>query len=175
MESRTGAGDPKITLSELAYAPVVMRRALAHPYLAVRGLARGNLPSGWDVVAFSLLFGTTILVILGTKQFGAPLSALEQSPVDLNPAALPYYALRTTLRMMAAMVLSLVFSLGYAGLALSVAAGTGGPRPTVTGEFRLGDVRHVFASTASAERVLGFRARVGLAEGMRRFAAEELR
>jgi len=59
--------------------------------------------------------------------------------------------------------------------ALSDACAAPAPAPVVTGQFRLGDVRHVFASTASAERVLGFRARVGLAEGMRRFAAEELR
>ncbi|HWD09620.1 MAG TPA: NAD-dependent epimerase/dehydratase family protein [Actinomycetota bacterium] len=59
--------------------------------------------------------------------------------------------------------------------ALSDAAGPSAPPPEVTGQFRLGDVRHVFASTVRAERVLGFRALIGLAEGMRRFAAEGLR
>ncbi len=58
--------------------------------------------------------------------------------------------------------------------ALSEATG-GGPAPAVTGEFRLGDVRHVFASVAHAEAVLGFRAWVGLAEGMRQFATAALR
>jgi dTDP-L-rhamnose 4-epimerase len=38
-------------------------------------------------------------------------------------------------------------------------ARTGTPAPVVTGEFRLGDVRHVFADPTHAERVLGFRAR----------------
>ena len=117
MDSRTGAGDPKITLSELAHAPAAVRRIVAHPYLAVRGIARGNLPSPWDIVAFAMLFGTLILISVGTSQFGAPLSALEKTPVDLSPWALPYYALRTTLRMGAAMVLSLIFSIAYAGLA----------------------------------------------------------
>lgn len=117
MDSRTGAGDPKITLSELAHAPAAVRRIVAHPYLAVRGIARGAIPSYWDVVAFALLFGTLILVSFGTSQFGAPLSALEKTPVDLSPTALPYYALRTTLRMGAAMILSLIFSIGYAGIA----------------------------------------------------------
>ena len=117
MDSRTGAGDPKITLSELARAPAAVRRIVAHPYLAVRGIARGNLPSPWDIVAFALLIGTLVLVSFGTSQFGAPLSALEKNPVDLSPWALPYYALRTTLRMGAAMILSLVFSIGYAALA----------------------------------------------------------
>ena len=117
MDTRTGAGDPKITLRELAHAPAAVRRIVAHPYLAVRGIARGNLPSPWDIVAFAMLFGTLILISVGTSQFGAPLSVLDKTPVDLSPSALPYYALRTTLRMGAAMILSLVFSIAYAGLA----------------------------------------------------------
>jgi NitT/TauT family transport system permease protein len=117
VEFRTGSGDPKILLRELAEAPAAVRRIVAHPYLAVRGIARSGLPSFWDLVAFALLFGTLLLVSFGTSQFGAPLSALEKTPVDLHPSALPYYALRTTLRMAAAMVVSLVFSIGYASLA----------------------------------------------------------
>ncbi|WP_249011516.1 NAD(P)-dependent oxidoreductase [Conexibacter sp. DBS9H8] len=45
-----------------------------------------------------------------------------------------------------------------------------GPRPEVTGEFRLGDVRHVFASADRARTRLGFSAEVSLAEGMAQFA-----
>lgn len=88
-----------------------------HPYLALRGFARGSLPSRWDVIAFALLLGTFVAIALGASQFGAPLAQIEKTPVDLDPAALPYYALRTTLRMAAAMVLSLLFSIAYAGLA----------------------------------------------------------
>ena len=117
MDSGNGAGDTRFLLRELAEAPAVVRRIVAHPYLAVRGIARGNLPSPWDLVAFALLFGTLVLISVGTRQFGAPLEALEKNPVDLSPTALPYYALRTTLRMAAAMILSLVFSIAYAGLA----------------------------------------------------------
>jgi dTDP-L-rhamnose 4-epimerase len=58
--------------------------------------------------------------------------------------------------------------------ALSAASG-GTVAPLVTGEFRLGDVRHVFASVHHAEEVLGFRAGVPMAEGMRQFAAAALR
>jgi dTDP-L-rhamnose 4-epimerase len=58
--------------------------------------------------------------------------------------------------------------------ALSAAAG-GAVAPLVTGEFRLGDVRHVFASVAHAEEALGFRAAVPMADGMRRFATAALR
>jgi dTDP-L-rhamnose 4-epimerase len=47
--------------------------------------------------------------------------------------------------------------------------------PLVTGEFRLGDVRHVYACVDRAESALGFRARISLPEGMRDFAAAALR
>jgi len=59
--------------------------------------------------------------------------------------------------------------------ALADASGGAGPAPLVTGEFRLGDVRHVFASVDRAEEVLGFRATIRLPEGMRRFATAALR
>ena len=58
---------------------------------------------------------------------------------------------------------------------LSKEAGTDALTPRVTGEFRLGDVRHVFADPARAANDLGFRAEIGLEEGMREFATAELR
>ncbi len=51
----------------------------------------------------------------------------------------------------------------------------GGVEPVVTGEYRLGDVRHVVASPAAAARHLGFRAQAGFAEGMTEFARAPLR
>jgi dTDP-L-rhamnose 4-epimerase len=59
--------------------------------------------------------------------------------------------------------------------ALAAATGPGAPTPIVTGDFRMGDVRHVFASTRRAERELGFRARVAFEDGMRSFATAPLR
>jgi len=58
---------------------------------------------------------------------------------------------------------------------LSIAAGPEAPAPKITGEFRLGDVRHVFADAGRARDVLGLTAEVGLEEGMREFATAELR
>jgi dTDP-L-rhamnose 4-epimerase len=49
------------------------------------------------------------------------------------------------------------------------------PPPEVTGQYRLGDVRHVFASPARAAARLGFTAQVGFEEGMREFATAPLR
>jgi dTDP-L-rhamnose 4-epimerase len=42
----------------------------------------------------------------------------------------------------------------------------------VTGTFRAADVRHVFASPARAESVLGWCARIRFADGMRELAAQ---
>jgi dTDP-L-rhamnose 4-epimerase len=58
---------------------------------------------------------------------------------------------------------------------LATAAGPDAPRPQVTGEFRLGDVRHVFADPARARAELGFAAEVGLEQGMAEFATAPLR
>jgi dTDP-L-rhamnose 4-epimerase len=51
----------------------------------------------------------------------------------------------------------------------------GSPEPVVTGEWRAGDVRHVFASAERASRELGFTASEGFDAGMREFATAELR
>jgi dTDP-L-rhamnose 4-epimerase len=45
----------------------------------------------------------------------------------------------------------------------------------VTGEWRAGDVRHVFASAELAAERLGFRAREDFDAGMREFASAPLR
>ena len=58
---------------------------------------------------------------------------------------------------------------------LSRSAGDDAPAPVITGRFRLGDVRHVFADATKARDKLGFVAEVGLEEGMREFATADLR
>lgn len=55
------------------------------------------------------------------------------------------------------------------------AAFPGAADPVVTGEYRLGDVRHVVASPDLAAETLGFRAETGFAEGMAAFAHDPLR
>ncbi len=47
--------------------------------------------------------------------------------------------------------------------------------PEVTGQYRSGDVRHIVADPARAAEVLGFRAAVDPAEGLREFATAPLR
>jgi dTDP-L-rhamnose 4-epimerase len=48
-------------------------------------------------------------------------------------------------------------------------------RPRISGAYRLGDVRHVFASTERAASILGFRPAVGFEDGIHGFASAPLR
>ncbi len=66
-----------------------------------------------------------------------------------------------------------VHTIGDLAAALSTAAA--GPAPVVTGEYRLGDVRHITASSARAARELGWRASVGFEDGVAEFATAPLR
>jgi dTDP-L-rhamnose 4-epimerase len=59
--------------------------------------------------------------------------------------------------------------------ALAHAAGPGAPAPVVTGQYRLGDVRHVFASAELAATALAFTAREDFNLGMAEFAQAPLR
>jgi dTDP-L-rhamnose 4-epimerase len=52
---------------------------------------------------------------------------------------------------------------------------SGGPAPEVTGDFRLGDVRHVVASPELAADQLGFTAEISPEEGIPQFATAPLR
>ena len=57
----------------------------------------------------------------------------------------------------------------------ALAAAFGDIEPVVTGEYRLGDVRHIVASPEGAARDLGFRAQTRFAAGMAEFARAPLR
>src|ERR1700761_5544633 len=73
-----------------------------------------ELATRWDVLAFIVVIG--LVVFLGETSRGlfAPLTALELTPMSLDPAHLPEYAARTTFRMFAGLALSLIFTLTYA-------------------------------------------------------------
>ena len=74
-------------------------------------------PNIWDVVALILVIGAMVLIVYGGEQTTLPLSALDVTPVSLDPANLPLYALRTTMRMLLAIVCSIIFTFIYAALA----------------------------------------------------------
>ncbi|REE19899.1 NitT/TauT family transport system permease protein [Paraburkholderia sp. BL27I4N3] len=75
------------------------------------------LPNRWDFVAFPLIICVIAMAAIGFHETLAPMSTLKTQAISLDPANLPEYAMRTTLRMLAAMVASLIFTLAYGTLA----------------------------------------------------------
>lgn len=60
-------------------------------------------------------------------------------------------------------------------MASALASAHGGPAPKVTGEYRLGDVRHVTADSRRLRDELGWKPQEGFAKGMAEFATAPLR
>jgi NitT/TauT family transport system permease protein len=88
-----------------------------HPSLALRRPQR-FLPSVWDTLIFALVIGGLLLITLGGRQTFEPIAEAAKTPISLNPLMLPEYALRTTMRMLAGIVASLVFTFCYGALAV---------------------------------------------------------
>ncbi len=80
-------------------------------------ILRLTRPNRADAIALGLLAGLAALVFRGAEGVAEPLSRLRVEPVVLDPVYLPYYALRTVIRMFAALFASLVFTLVVATLA----------------------------------------------------------
>ncbi len=76
-----------------------------------RGLTR------WDALAVLLTLGLLVFVAEASRHLLEPLAELQLAPLSLAPENLPEYAARTTLRMLLALVLSLVFTFTYATFA----------------------------------------------------------
>jgi dTDP-L-rhamnose 4-epimerase len=60
-------------------------------------------------------------------------------------------------------------------IARALSAAVAGPAPIITGEFRLGDVRHITASSARIRAELGWTSTVRFDDGIREFASDPLR
>src|ERR1700730_17811635 len=78
---------------------------------------RGFLPNFYDVIVFILIAGAFAAIAHGAHEMSASLKGLDVAPITLDPRNLPEYALRTTLRMFAAILASLVFTFVVATLA----------------------------------------------------------
>src|SRR6516225_9440330 len=78
---------------------------------------RGLLPNLYDVIIFIFIAAAFVAVAHGIREMEAPLAKLDVAPVLLDPAKLPEYALRTVLRMFAAILASLLFTFVVATLA----------------------------------------------------------
>jgi NitT/TauT family transport system permease protein len=76
--------------------------------------ARRLLPSRWDLAAAVLVLGFLVMFAESGRYLVQPLSQVSGGQLDLNPALLPGYAIRTSLRMLIAMGVSLAFTFTYA-------------------------------------------------------------
>src|SRR4051812_22426680 len=68
--------------------------------------ARRLLPSRWDLLAAVLVLGFIIAFADVSRLLVQPLSVVSGDHLNLSPALLPGYALRTALRMLIAMAVS---------------------------------------------------------------------
>jgi NitT/TauT family transport system permease protein len=74
-------------------------------------------PNFWDLIAFPLLFGLLTLIVVGAGGMTRPFDLGKPLEISLDPVNLPYYALRTVLRMFIALGFSFLFTLVYAAAA----------------------------------------------------------
>ncbi|HME24931.1 MAG TPA: ABC transporter permease subunit [Acetobacteraceae bacterium] len=72
-----------------------------------------RLPNLWDAAAIVCVFAVLIGVAQVARGTFAPITAPGAIEVSLDPANLPNYAMRTTLRMFAALLASLLFTFTY--------------------------------------------------------------
>jgi len=75
--------------------------------------AERRLPNLWDVVAILFVFATLITVAHVARGTWVRIDAPGATEISLDPWRLPEYAVRTTLRMFAALAASLVFTFTY--------------------------------------------------------------
>jgi NitT/TauT family transport system permease protein len=82
------------------------------------GLRReGFRPNLYDLAIFLMIAAGFVALAHGAHQMTGPVGRLTTEPVTLDPANLPEYALRTVLRMFAAILASLLFTFVVATLA----------------------------------------------------------
>ena len=72
-----------------------------------------RLPNIWDIAAILAVFGMLVGVAHVAGETFMKISAPQAVTVSLDPANLPVYALRTTMRMFAALAASLLFTFTY--------------------------------------------------------------
>ena len=84
--------------------------------LPISVLTTRVVPGGWDVLAFVLVFALFVYCAQAAHGLSGSLAKLQATPISLSPWALIGYAARTALRMLLAMVVSLLFTFTYATL-----------------------------------------------------------
>jgi NitT/TauT family transport system permease protein len=89
---------------------------LFHPGRADRG-PRTSGPNRWDWILLPLVLAVFALAAFGAMQMSRPFVVGQPTPISLDPSYLPYYLLRTMLRMFSALACSLLFSFAFAAVA----------------------------------------------------------
>ncbi|GAC1316529.1 MAG: SDR family NAD(P)-dependent oxidoreductase [Thermoleophilaceae bacterium] len=125
------------------------RQALANPYTGVAAIFAARLLAGRPPLVFE--DGHQIRDLVHVADVVAATSAAMRTPEAAGLAINVSSGRRLEIGELA----------GRIGAALGSSI-----RPAMTGEFRVGDIRHCFADTARAERVLAFRPAVDLDVGI---------
>jgi NitT/TauT family transport system permease protein len=86
-----------------------MTTTRSEPFAFVR-----TLVTRWDAAAVIVVIGLVAFLGEASRGLFEPLAQLDATPLSLDPGYLPEYAARTTLRMFAALGVSLLFTLTYA-------------------------------------------------------------
>jgi NitT/TauT family transport system permease protein len=74
-------------------------------------------PNAWDLAVLPVVLLVFWLLAFGSAQMSTPYNVGERLPISLDPGDLPYYLLRSFMRMAAGLVFSLIFTLVYATVA----------------------------------------------------------
>ncbi len=74
-------------------------------------------PNRWDWALLPLVLSVLVAVGFGAMQMARPFVVGEVTPISLDPSNLPYYLLRTILRMFIALGFALLFSFVFAAIA----------------------------------------------------------
>ncbi len=85
--------------------------------LPISVLRTRYVPGGWDLLAFVLVCAFFIYAAQAAHGLIGSLAHLQAMPISLKPSALIGYGARTALRMLIAMLASLLFTFTYATLA----------------------------------------------------------
>ncbi|MGJ7549980.1 ABC transporter permease [Pseudomonas alloputida] len=89
---------------------------MARLFIPSPGL-RNAVPNRWDWILLPLVLVLLMLAAYGAMQMSRPFVVGEALSISLDPANLPYYLLRTMLRMFTALGFSLLFAFLFAALA----------------------------------------------------------
>ena len=84
---------------------------------SISSAGRRILPNQWDLIALAAIMAVLTAIARAYHGISAPLPATDVPAISLDYFELPYYALRTALRMFAALAASFVFTFTYATLA----------------------------------------------------------